>query len=254
MSRLTTSSTSPAGLRLGRSAQLRVDGDEVGLLADLERADGIAEAQRLALRRASPGAATRAGPAPVSRRASIVDRAFWARKPARICATTESSGAPATSVPNPIADARRLVARQGHDAAADEHVADRAMGDGRAALGQPGDLALGEVDGVREEGPGAQAAGAVVDIEVVERLRELLGDRGHLVPVLGEVRLPGRPVVSGQGCRLAEQVRRAGDREARREGVAQATVRSAVPALAEVRRLAQARLEDRVARQSVVVA
>ena len=62
-----------------------------------------------------------------------------------------------------------------------------------------------------------------------------------------------RPVVCGEGGRFAQQVGRAGDREAWREGVAQPTIGRPVPALAEFGRLAQARLQDLVARQSIVV-
>ena len=42
------------------------------------------------------------------------------------------------------------------------------------------DLAIGEVDGVGEEGLAAQPAGAVVDVEVVDGVGEQLGDRGDL--------------------------------------------------------------------------
>ena len=72
------------------------------------------------------------------------------------------------------------------------------MGHGRLALRETGYLTIGEVDGVREEGLAAEPAGSVVDIEVVARLGEPLGDRGHLAAVLGEVRLPVGPVVVRQ--------------------------------------------------------
>ena len=70
MSRLTTSSTSRQAPGLWRSAELGIDGDEVGLLARLERADGPVQAQRLrATERAQsqPIERTRA-PAPHRRR------------------------------------------------------------------------------------------------------------------------------------------------------------------------------------------
>ena len=76
--------------------------------------------------------------------------------------------------------------------------------------------------------------GAIVDVEVVAGLGEVLRDSGDLAAVLREVRLPGGAVVVGQCGRFAQQVCCAGDREAGREGVAQAAIRGAVPALAQL--------------------
>ena len=81
-----------------------------------------------------------------------------------------------------------------------------------------------------QDGPWPEAAGPVVDVEVVGRLGEEPGDLGQLAAVLGEVRLPVGAHAGGQAGRLAQHLARAGDREARREGVAQAAAVAPVPA------------------------
>ena len=84
----------------------RVDRDEVGLLAGLERADPVAEPQR---RRP----AERADPQPVERgqvrarsRPRAVARAFFAYAPTRIAVKIERSGPAATSEPETDRQAR----------------------------------------------------------------------------------------------------------------------------------------------------
>ena len=253
-SRLTTSSTSAQGPAPGGRPSLDVDGDEVGLLAGLQRADDGVEPERLGATERARGAASRAGPAAEgSRRVERVAAVLLVEALAHLGDDRELRR-PGHVRAEADADAGGPIAREGHDPAADEHVADGAVGDGRARLHEPLDLALGEVDGVREEGSGPQATGAVVDVEVVAGLGEQLGDRGDLAAVLGDVRLPRGAVVVRQGGRLAQQVGAAADREAGREGVAEATVGGAVPALAELGRLAQARLEALRGGQALVVA
>ena len=66
------------------------------------------------------------------------------------------------------------------------------MRDVRAGLDEPRQLAIREVDRVGQHGPRAEPAGAVVDVDVVERLGEEPGDLGDLAAVLGDVGLPVR--------------------------------------------------------------
>ena len=50
------------------------------------------------------------------------------------------------------------------------------MGDRGAGLGEPADLARRQVDRVGEDRPRPEPAGLVVDVEVVDRVREEPGD------------------------------------------------------------------------------
>ena len=91
--------------------------------------------------------------------------------------------------------AGRAVRAQRHHPARQEQVRGRAMRDARARLHEARHFALGKVDRVREDRPLPERAGAVVDIEVVNRLREEPPDLVDLAVVLGEVRLPVRAVL-----------------------------------------------------------
>ena len=95
-----------------------------------------------------------------------------------------------------------------------------------------------------EDRPRAECPGPVVDVEIVERLREQPADLGDLVVVLREVRLPVRAHRGRHARRLAQHVGGARDREPRRERVAQPAVVAPVPACAQVGRLAERELED----------
>ena len=64
------------------------------------------------------------------------------------------------------------------------------MGDARPRLDQARQLAVGEVDRVGEDRPRPEAAGAVVDVDVVARLGEQARDLRDLAAVLGDVGLP----------------------------------------------------------------
>ena len=48
------------------------------------------------------------------------------------------------------------------------------MGDGCAGFGDAGDLAVGQVDGMREERVRADPASLIVDVEVVDRIGEVI--------------------------------------------------------------------------------
>ncbi len=126
--------------------------------------------------------------------------------------------------PEPERDARVQVPPERHHPRREEQVRHRTVRDTRPGLDQAVELAIGQVDGVGENGPLAETAGAVVDIDVVERLREQPRDLGDLAAVLREVRLPVRTGGGGQRRGLAQQVGRARDGEPRRDGVAQAAI------------------------------
>ncbi len=113
------------------------------------------------------------------------------------------------------------------------------MCDPRPALDQAAQFAVGKVDGVGEDRPLAEAAGPVVDVDVVLRLREEPCDLGDLAAVLGDVGLPVRPGRSGEGCGFAQQLRRTRDGEPRCDGIAKTVAVGAVPARDEVGGLAQ---------------
>ena len=120
------------------------------------------------------------------------------------------------------------------------------MGDPRAGLDQAVELAIGQVDGVGEDGPRPEPAGAVVDIDVVERLGEQPRDLRDLAAVLGQVGLPPGAGRAGERRRLAQQLGRARDGEPRRDRVAEPAVVGAVPALDEVGPIRRRRpVEDR---------
>ena len=119
------------------------------------------------------------------------------------------------------------------------------MGDPGPGVDQSGELALREMDGMRQDGPLTEAARAVVDIGVVQRLRKEPANLGDLERVLRQVRLPpsaGRPC---QRHRLAQHLGRARDRKPRRDGIPQPATVGPVPAGNEVGGLAQGTIEDR---------
>ena len=124
-------------------------------------------------------------------------------------------------------------------------------------LHEPRQLAIRQMDRVRQHRLRAQAAGAVVDIHVVDGLGEEPGHLGDLAAILGDVGLPVRSGRGGQRRRLAQQLGRTRDGEPRRDRVLQPAVVAAVPALDEVRGLAQGlledvgRLDDRVVRAAI---
>ena len=82
------------------------------------------------------------------------------------------------------------------------------MGDPRAGLDEPGQLAVREMHGVGEHRALAEAAGAVVDVDVVGGLGKQPRDLLDLAAVLGDVGLPVRP---GRGAR-GPPIRAAGRR------------------------------------------
>ena len=115
-----------------------------------------------------------------------------------------------------------------------------------SGLDEPRELAVGEVDGVGQDRPRAEPAGAVVDVDVVARLGEQPARPRRSRRVLGHVRLP--PRARSRAASAADSrsmLGRARDGEPRRDRVAEPAVVGAVPALDEVRRLAQGPLEDR---------
>ena len=125
------------------------------------------------------------------------------------------------------------VAAHREDAAAEERVARRAVRDARARRGQAGQLAVGHVDVVGEHGAGPDEPVALVGLQVVagpgEPVRHGLDLVGALVDVGGDER-----AVQLRGERTArpQHLLRAGEREARRDGVAQPA--AAVPALSQL--------------------
>ena len=104
------------------------------------------------------------------------------------------------------------------------------MGDARPGLGQASDLPIGQVDRMGEHRPRPEGARPVVDVDVVARLREQARDLRDLARVLGHVRLPPAPVERASDADSREQLRRARDREPRRDRVAKAPVGGAMPA------------------------
>ena len=117
------------------------------------------------------------------------------------------------------------------------------MGDPGAARHEPAQLAVGEMDRVREHAPRPQPTGPVVDIEVVGCLGEQPCDRLDLAGVLGQVGLPDGAVACCQRGRLSQHLGAAADREPGRECVAQTPIGGTIPALTQRRRLTQASLQ-----------
>ncbi len=111
------------------------------------------------------------------------------------------------------------------------------MGDPRPGLDEATKLPVREMDGVREDGPLPEPAGAVVDVDVIDGVGEEPGDLGDLATVLRHVRLPVRTGGGGERGGLAQQVGRAGDGEPRRDRVPEAAVVGAVPSIDEPRRI-----------------
>lgn len=111
----------------------------------------------------------------------------------------------------------RLAARQ-------RRVAAGAVGDARAAPGDERDLGVREVDGVAEDGAGAEEAVAVVHVGVAVALGEHGLDEGELGRVLGDVGLHGEfldvaaaAVGAPQGAEAGHALAGAGGGEARGE-------------------------------------
>ena len=105
----------------------------------------------------------------------------------------------------------------------------------RAGLGEPRLLPRGEVDRVGEDRPRPEAARPVVDVDVVARLGEQPRDLRDLARVLGHVRLPPAAELARRASRLAaSSSARARDREPRRDRVAEPPAVRAVPARDQV--------------------
>ena len=101
------------------------------------------------------------------------------------------------------------------------------------------------MDRVGEDRLWPEAAGAVVDVDVVERVGEEAAHLVDLAGVLAHVRLPPGAGARGEGRRLAEHLGRARDGEPRRDRVAQAAVVGAVPGRDQLLGLAQRAVENR---------
>ena len=144
-----------------RRDEVRIDGDDVGLLADLERADRVVEAQR-------PRAVERRQSEPAQR---VEDDALVPDEgtPGHLGVGPDARDreqrqlGPARHV-RPEADGEPgcLPPCERHDAGADEEVRRGAVRDPDAAFDQPRELAIREVDGVGEDRALAERAGAVV--------------------------------------------------------------------------------------------
>ena len=80
------------------------------------------------------------------------------------------------------------------------------MGDARPGLDQPAELPVREMDGVGQDGPLPQPAGAVVDVHVVERFGEEPADLGDLARILRHVGLPPGAGRARQRRRLAQHL------------------------------------------------
>ena len=72
------------------------------------------------------------------------------------------------------------------------------MGDPRPGLHEPGELAIGQVDRVGQHRPFTETAGAVVDVDVVDRFGEEPRDLGDLGAVFRQMGLPVRTGRGGQ--------------------------------------------------------
>jgi hypothetical protein len=101
---------------------------------------------------------------------------------------------------------------------------------------------------VAEQGPRPEEPGPRVDVGVALGAREGTAHRGDLGPVLGHVSLHEGPAPRGLGPRRPHQPLGAGQREARRVGVAQAPLGRPVPAVAELAGLAQRGVRAALAR------
>ena len=112
------------------------------------------------------------------------------------------------------------------------------------ALDEPAELAVGQMDGVREHGPLAEPAGAVVDVDVIERFGKQPFDLRDLALVLGHVRLPVRTGRGGEGRRFAQQVGRARDGEPRGDRVSEPAVVGPMPAVDQASTLGERPVED----------
>ena len=87
---------------------------------------------------------------------------------------------------------------------------------------------------MRQDRARAQCPGPVVDVDVVARIRKEPSDLGDLASILRHVALPPAAEVAGENRRLAQELRRAGDREPGRHRVAQPAVGGTMPALRQV--------------------
>ena len=90
------------------------------------------------------------------------------------------------------------------------------MGDARPGLDQPRELAIRQVDGVGEDRPRPEAAGAVVDVDVVERLGEQPRDLRDLAAILRHV---GLPVRAGRAASAADSRSISAEQETANRGV-----------------------------------
>jgi hypothetical protein len=221
----------------------RIDRDDVGFLADLERSGDVVEAER-------PGAVERAESQPVERpedgsrlgaghlpRVLRVEPDAHDREDRQVGAgrhvRAETDRQPGFEI-----------ATERHHPGGKEQIGDRTMCDSCASRHQAGELTIRQVDRMGEHGSRPEPAGAVVDIDVVERGREEPHHFRDLAAILGQVRLPPGAGRAGERCRFAQQLGGARDGEPRCHGIAQTAAGGAVPALDEARRFGQAPVED----------
>ena len=213
MSRLRISSGPSAVRACHRIAQRQrgggIDHDQVGLLpASTEpiRSSSPAPAHRPASQ-ASQSAGGRGG---VSARPASAARSGCRRR--RASRRTSRHPGRRRRPNRAHAQAGLQVAAQRHRAAGQEQVRRRAVGDRRPALRQAPHLAVREVDRVRQDRPRSQAAGAVVDIGVVDGVGEEPGTSA----------ISPRPPTGGSASRhrsraqaggLGQHLRRAADGE-----------------------------------------
>ena len=115
----------------------------------------------------------------------------------------------------------------------------------RLRLDEPPQLAIGQVDRVGEDRSRAEAAGTVVDVDVVLRLGEEARDLGDLARVLRDMGLPPRAGPRRERGRLPEHLLGARDREPRRDRVPEPAVVRPVPLLDQLGGFADRSLQDR---------
>ena len=108
------------------------------------------------------------------------------------------------------------------------------MGDGGAAPCEGGDLAVGEVEAMAEDGAFGEESCAVVDVGVVLGAGKEAGDGFDFGVVFGEVGLDVGAVSIGEDGGLAHECGGAGDGKTWADGVVEEAVVGAVPALEEV--------------------
>ena len=130
------------------------------------------------------------------------------------------AGADIGAEPDPHRPARIEGVEQPEQAAAEEAVRGRAMGDRRAAGVAGAEILLRQVDRVAEHRARADEAGLHVDVEIARPVGEQFTHPGDLVGVLAQMGLEEEVVVlPHQGARGIELSLRAGGGEARGDAV-----------------------------------